>query len=104
MSFNKLPDILLQNLNIHILQITLSPNEIAYLKRTINERPSIFIKISTNINKIIYDNRLDYLYTKIEYKIIVYINLDTNLEKMCIWNLEYPPDIDIDKELIILSN
>jgi hypothetical protein len=58
MSFNKLPDILLQNLNIHTLQITLSPNEIAYLKRTINERPSIFIKIFSNINKIIYDNTI----------------------------------------------
>ena len=58
MSFNKLPDILLQNLNIHTLQITLSPNEIAYLKRTINERPSIFIKILSNINKIIYDNTI----------------------------------------------
>ena len=58
MSFNKLPDILLQNLNIHTLQISLSPNEIAYLKRTINERPSIFIKILSNINKIIYDNTI----------------------------------------------
>jgi len=58
MSFNKLPDILLQNLNIHTLQITLSPNEIAYLKRIINERPSIFIKISSSINKIIYDNTI----------------------------------------------
>ncbi len=47
-----------------------------------------------DLNKIIYDNRLDYLYTMIEYKILVYINIDTNLEKMCIWNLEYPPDID----------
>lgn len=58
MSFNKLSDILLQNLNIHTLQITLSPNEITYLKRIINERPSIFIKISSNINKIIYDNTI----------------------------------------------
>jgi hypothetical protein len=31
MSFNKLSDILLQNLNIHTLQISLSPNEITYL-------------------------------------------------------------------------
>ena len=58
MSFNKLSDILLHNLNIHTLQISLSPNEITYLKRIINERPSIFIKMLSNINKIIYDNTI----------------------------------------------
>jgi len=58
MSFNKLSDILLENLNIHIQQISLSPNEIAYLKRTINERPSIFIKVLLNINKTTYDNTI----------------------------------------------
>lgn len=58
MSFNKLSDILLQNLNIHILQISLSPNEIVYLKRIINERPSTFIKMLSNINKIIYENTI----------------------------------------------
>ena len=58
MSLNNLSSILLENLNNHILQISLSPNEIAYLKRTINERPSIFIKVLLNINKTTYDNTI----------------------------------------------
>jgi hypothetical protein len=58
MSFNNLSNISLRNLNNHILQISLSPNEIAYLKIIINERPTIFIKILSNINKIIYDNTI----------------------------------------------
>ena len=58
MSLNNLSSILLENLNNHILQISLSPNEITYLKKLINERPSIFIKMLSNINKIIYDNTI----------------------------------------------
>lgn len=56
MSLIDLSDILLQNLNRPILQITLSQNEIVYLKKLINERPSLFLKMSISINKIIYDN------------------------------------------------
>ena len=58
MSLNNLSSILLENLNNHILQISLSPNEIAYLKKIINDRPTIFLKMSIHINKIIYDNTI----------------------------------------------
>jgi hypothetical protein len=61
----------------------------------------------TNIdinNKLFFENdtTLDYLYNleNIEiYKILVNITIDTNLQNMCIWNLEYSPHIS--GELII---
>lgn len=56
MSLDNLSDILLENLNRPILQITLSQNETQYLKKLINDSPSLFLKMSININKIIYDN------------------------------------------------
>ena len=56
MSLIDLSDILLQNLNRPILQITLSQNEIQYLKKLINDRPVLFLKMTISINKIIYDN------------------------------------------------
>jgi hypothetical protein len=58
MSLNNISNILLKNLNNHALQINLNPNEIKYLKRLISERPTIFIKIPININKIIYDDTI----------------------------------------------
>lgn len=56
MSLNNLSNILLQNLNNHILQVYLNKNEVEYLKKLINDRPTVFLKMSININKIIYDN------------------------------------------------
>ena len=49
--------------------------------------------IDTNIN-ILQNINLDYLIDIIDYKITLNLILDTNLHNMCIWNLEYPPDID----------
>ncbi len=43
--------------------------------------------------KIFKNTNLDYLYNIKDYKIIVNILLDTNLDNMCIWNLEYSPHI-----------
>ena len=56
MSLNNLSNILLQNLNNHILQVYLNQNEVEYLKKLINDRPTVFLKMTININKIIYDN------------------------------------------------
>lgn len=61
MSLNNLSNILLKNLNNHVLQTSLNPNEIDYLQKLVSKRPFIFIKMTTNINKIIYDN-IVYLY------------------------------------------
>ena len=56
MSLNNLSNVLLQNLNNHILQVYLNQNEVEYLKKLINDRPTVFLKMSININKIVYDN------------------------------------------------
>jgi hypothetical protein len=58
MSLNNLSNILLKNLNNHNLQVNLNKNDIKYFKKLISEHPTIFIKISININKIIYDDTI----------------------------------------------
>ncbi len=39
------------------------------------------------------NNNLDYLYDIQNYKILLLMIIDTYLDNMCIWNLEYPPHI-----------